>query len=97
MTLLFPGLPALTDAGADGHHISGDTVAVESPGFYGSLQLIEALGLKAVEVPSSPATGVSPDALELAMQHWPIKAVLLSPNFATPPGPACLTVTSSGC
>ncbi|WP_271273606.1 aminotransferase-like domain-containing protein [Aliamphritea hakodatensis] len=67
----------------------GDTVAVESPGFYGSLQLIEALGLQAVEVPSSPATGVSPDALELAMQHWPIKAVLLSPNFATPTG-ACM-------
>ncbi|WP_261844316.1 aminotransferase-like domain-containing protein [Aliamphritea ceti] len=67
----------------------GDTVAVESPGFYGSLQLIEALGLKAVEVPSSPATGVSPDALELAMQHWPIKAVLLTPNFATPTG-ACM-------
>ena len=67
----------------------GDTVAVESPGFYGSLQLIEVLGLQAVEVPSSPETGVSPDALELAMQHWPIKAVLLTPNFATPTG-ACM-------
>ncbi|MEH6578281.1 MAG: PLP-dependent aminotransferase family protein [Amphritea sp.] len=68
---------------------SGDTVAVESPGFYGVLQLIESLGLKAVEVPSSPTTGVSPDALELAMQHWPIKAVVLTPNYATPTG-ACM-------
>lgn len=68
---------------------SGDTVAVESPGFYGVLQLIEALGLKAVEVPSSPTTGVSPDALALAMQHWPIKAVVLTPNYATPTG-ACM-------
>jgi len=64
----------------------GDTVAVESPGFYGVLQLIEALGLKAVEVPSSPATGISPDALEMAIRHWQIKAAVLMPSFATPTG-----------
>lgn len=67
----------------------GDTVAVESPGFYGVLQLIEALGLKAVEVPSSPATGISPDALEMAIRHWQIKAAVLMPSFATPTG-ACM-------
>ncbi len=68
----------------------GDVVAVESPGFYGVFQLIEALGLKALELPSSPASGLSPDALELALQHWDIKAVVVSPCYSTPTG-ACMT------
>lgn len=64
----------------------GDVVAIESPGFYGVIQLLELLGLKALELPSSAETGLSPDALELALQHWDIKAVVLSPCFATPTG-----------
>ena len=64
----------------------GDVVAVESPGFYGSLQLIEALGLKALELPCSANEGLSIDALRLATQHWPIRALICSPCFATPTG-----------
>ncbi|WP_299972958.1 PLP-dependent aminotransferase family protein [uncultured Pseudoteredinibacter sp.] len=64
----------------------GDVVAVESPGFYGSLQLIETLGLKALELPCSANEGLSIDALRLATQHWPIKALICSPCFATPTG-----------
>lgn len=67
----------------------GDTVAVESPGFYGVLQLIESLGLKAVEIPASTSTGISPDALEMALQHWQISALVTMPGFATPTG-ACM-------
>ncbi|MCW8887295.1 MAG: PLP-dependent aminotransferase family protein [Motiliproteus sp.] len=67
----------------------GDVVAVESPGFYGVFQLIEALGLKALEMPCSADQGMSADALELALQHWDIKAVMLSPSFSTPTG-ACM-------
>ena len=37
----------------------GDTVAVESPTFYGVLQVLETLGLRALEIPTSPATGLS--------------------------------------
>lgn len=67
----------------------GDIVAVESPGFYGAFQLLEALGLKALELPSSADHGLSADALELALQHWSIKVLMLSPAFATPTG-ACM-------
>lgn len=64
----------------------GDVVAIESPGFYGSLQLIEALGLKALELPCSADQGLSLDALRLATQHWDIAALICSPCFATPTG-----------
>ncbi len=64
----------------------GDVVAVESPGFYGTFQLLETLGLKALELPCSSSDGLSPEALELATQHWNIKALVVSPCFATPTG-----------
>lgn len=66
--------------------VKGDVVAIESPGFYGVIQLLELLGLKALELPSSAAQGLSPEALELALQHWNIKAVVLSPCYSTPTG-----------
>ena len=64
----------------------GDLVAIESPGFYGALQLLEVLGRKVLEIPSSATDGISPDALQLATEHWDIKALLVSPSFATPTG-----------
>lgn len=70
----------------------GDVVAVESPGFYGVFQLLEALGLQVLELPSSAETGISPDALELALQHWPVKALVVSPCYGTPTG-ACMPET----
>lgn len=71
----------------------GDVVAIESPGFYGAFQLLEALGLQALELPSSVDTGISPDALALALQHWPVKALMLSPSYSTPTG-ACMPEAS---
>lgn len=41
----------------------GDTVAVESPTFYGVLQVLESLGLRALEIPTDPVRGLSLDAL----------------------------------
>lgn len=64
----------------------GDVVAIESPIFFGTLQLIESLGLKALEIPTDPQTGMSPDALELALERWPVKACLFSSNFSNPSG-----------
>ena len=64
----------------------GDLVALESPGFYGALQLLEALGLKALELSSDANTGISPEALALALEHWDITAIILTPAFATPTG-----------
>jgi DNA-binding transcriptional MocR family regulator len=65
---------------------AGDIVAVETPSYYGLLQLIEAMGLKAIEIPSDPLTGMSIDALKLALEQWPIKTVLTIPCYSNPTG-----------
>ncbi len=67
----------------------GDTVAIESPAFYGTLQAIEALGMRALEIPTHPREGVSLDALKLALEQWKVAAVMLVPSFANPLG-ACM-------
>ncbi len=65
----------------------GDTIAVESPTFYGLLQVLEALGLRALEIPTSAQTGISLDALEMAMQTYGnIKAVVVVPHLQNPLG-----------
>ncbi|MBB5018091.1 DNA-binding transcriptional MocR family regulator [Chitinivorax tropicus] len=65
----------------------GDTIAVESPTFYGLLQVLESLGLRALEIPTSPQTGLSIDALELAIRsHDSIKAVVVVPHLQNPLG-----------
>ena len=65
---------------------AGDLVAVESPGFYGALQLLEALNLRVLEIPTSPETGLDVDALRQATEQWQIQACIVSPCFATPGG-----------
>jgi DNA-binding transcriptional MocR family regulator len=65
---------------------AGDTIAIESPAFFGILQAIESLGLKALEIPTDPRHGISLDALRLALEQWPLKAVILTPNFSNPLG-----------
>lgn len=64
----------------------GDVVAVESPTFYGLLQIIEALGLKALEIPTHPRDGMALDALQFALEQWPVKACVSVPNFSNPLG-----------
>lgn len=64
----------------------GDTVAVESPAYYLMLQLIESLGLKALEIPTDPRTGLSIDALDLATREGRVAACLLVPNASNPLG-----------
>lgn len=64
----------------------GDIVAIESPTFYGLLQVIETLGMKALEIPTHPRTGISVPALELAVEQWPVKACVLTPNASNPLG-----------
>jgi DNA-binding transcriptional MocR family regulator len=62
----------------------GDLVAVESPTFFGFLDLLEALNLKAFALPTDPRTGVSLPALQLALDTQPIKALLLVPTLSNP-------------
>jgi len=65
---------------------AGDIVAVESPAFYGLLQVLEALGLEALEIPSHPREGIALDTLAFALERWPVKACVLAPNFSNPLG-----------
>jgi DNA-binding transcriptional MocR family regulator len=64
----------------------GDTIAVESPTYYGVLQLIESLGLFALEIPANAGAGLDLDLLESALRQHRIKAVLAVPTFSNPLG-----------
>lgn len=64
----------------------GDVVAIESPTFFGQLQAIEMLGLRVLEIPSDPHTGLSLDALQLALEQMPVKAVTVTPSHSNPTG-----------
>ena len=63
-----------------------DTVAVESPNYFGIFQALENLGLKVVEIPSSPVTGLDPESLQQAIKKYPVKACIVIPNFNNPLG-----------
>lgn len=64
----------------------GDIVAVESPTFHGTMQTLRGFGIKAIEIPTDSVTGISLEALELALDQWPIKAVVVVPNCNNPLG-----------
>ncbi|MBN1317571.1 MAG: PLP-dependent aminotransferase family protein [Anaerolineales bacterium] len=64
----------------------GNTVAIESPTYFGILQALEAMGLKALEIPTCPRDGISLEALQFALEHNPIHACLLVTNFNNPLG-----------
>lgn len=69
-----------------------DVVAIESPTFYGLLQVIESCGMKALEIPTHPREGISIEALQLAIEQWSIKACLIISNFNNPLG-SCMSDT----
>ena len=62
----------------------GDTIAVESPVYFGMLQLANSMGLRILELPTNPVTGIDPDALKKVLPQ--IKACLLISNFNNPLG-----------
>jgi len=64
----------------------GDLVALESPTFFGFLQVLETLGLRALEIPTHPRSGLSLEALQLALAEHPVKAVLAMPTVSNPLG-----------
>ena len=64
----------------------GDTVAMESPVSFGMLQLAQALGVKVLELPTHPQTGVDLNAYEDALKNKQVKASLLISNFSNPLG-----------
>ncbi len=65
---------------------TGDTIAIDSPCYFGILQCIEAMGLKALEIPTHPRDGVSLEALAYALETQPIRACLFVLNYNNPLG-----------
>lgn len=65
---------------------AGDVIAIESPTFYGILQIIESLGMKAMEIPTHPQTGVDLDTLQQVIDKGAITACLFIPSFNNPLG-----------
>jgi DNA-binding transcriptional MocR family regulator len=68
----------------------GDTIAIESPTYYGLLEIMESLCLKALELPTHPQEGLSLAHLEMALQQQKIAAVALVSNFSNPLG-SCMS------
>ena len=65
---------------------AGDVIAIESPAFYGTLQVIESLGMKALEIATDPRDGIVLDALSAAVRRQKVRACLLVTNFSNPLG-----------
>lgn len=64
----------------------GDTIAIESPTFFGILQMIESLGMKACEIPTFPRHGICLDELVARLKCCRIKACVFTLNFSNPLG-----------
>ncbi|MFN8671914.1 MAG: PLP-dependent aminotransferase family protein [Candidatus Sericytochromatia bacterium] len=65
---------------------AGDIIAIESPTYFGFLQLIESLGIYALEIPTNPNTGIDLEAFKQLAKDFKIKACLVVPNFNNPLG-----------
>nr|WP_261595082.1 MULTISPECIES: PLP-dependent aminotransferase family protein [unclassified Pseudoalteromonas] len=64
----------------------GDVVAIESPCYFGIVELIESLGLKVVEIPLCPEGGLWLADLERVLSKHDIKACVFSTSINNPLG-----------
>jgi DNA-binding transcriptional MocR family regulator len=64
----------------------GDTIAVESPVYFGVLRFAKSIGLNVLELPTDPDTGVDPDDVKKVLDSHPVKACFFVTNFSNPLG-----------
>jgi DNA-binding transcriptional MocR family regulator len=64
----------------------GDLVAIEAPAFYATLQVLERLKLKAVEIPVNPREGIDLEVLAERLANLPIKACWFMSSLQNPLG-----------
>ena len=64
----------------------GDVVAVESPTYFGILQVLESLGMRVLEVPAHPQRGIDLDRLEQGIRAHRVKACIVMTNCHNPLG-----------
>lgn len=64
----------------------GEVIAIESPTYFGVLQAIESLGMKALEIPTHPRTGMNLDVLDRSIKKHRVKACIVMTNGHNPLG-----------
>ncbi len=64
----------------------GDTVVIESPAYYGILEILASLHLQAIELPTHPRNGIVLSALEQVLEQGNIAACVVVSNFSNPIG-----------
>ena len=64
----------------------GDVIAIESPCYFGIIELIESLGMMAVEIPLCPERGIWYEDLEKGIKQHKIKACIFSTTISNPLG-----------
>ncbi|MEQ7801660.1 PLP-dependent aminotransferase family protein [Pedobacter sp. ASV1-7] len=62
----------------------GDTIAVETPVYFGILQMARSMGLNVIEIPNNPLTGIDLEALKKVLPK--LKACCFISNFSNPLG-----------
>ena len=62
----------------------GDTVAVESPVYFGIIQIVTSLKLNVIEIPTHPVTGIDLDAVRKVLPK--LNACCFISNFSNPLG-----------
>lgn len=65
---------------------AGDVVGVESPTYFGVLQAMESLNIRAVELPTHPHDGLDLDKLKRTLARQKLKALIVSTNGQNPLG-----------
>jgi DNA-binding transcriptional MocR family regulator len=66
----------------------GDLIAVESPTYHGTLELIDSLGMQALEVDTCPEEGVIIDNFDRALGEHAVTACIFSTTLGNPLGVA---------
>jgi DNA-binding transcriptional MocR family regulator len=64
----------------------GDVIAMESPTYFAILQIIDSLGMKAIEIPTHPRHGMDLEALENAIRKHRVRACISITNCHNPLG-----------
>lgn len=64
----------------------GDTILVESPTYYGILNLAQSLGLKVVELPTCTEEGLEPQHMEAVLRRLKARVLITMPTAHNPLG-----------
>ena len=65
---------------------AGDVIAVETPTYHGMLELIDSLGMLAVEVETCPEEGVTLSELRRTLEEHDVRACMFSTTLGNPLG-----------